>query len=99
MPESYFRAIAREEWAKDPWYNCKEASAFFGLIDPHADALKRYIRRGWMQAERRPGAGGLGEYVIRKSAIDTFLHHDPRPELYHTHRSEAAIERRALIRQ
>jgi len=99
MPESYFRTIAREEWVKDPWYNCKEASAFFGQTDPQTNALKRYIRRGWLPAERRPGAGGLGEYVIRKSSIDDFLKHDPRPELYHTHRSEAAIRRRALIQQ
>ena len=99
MPESYFRAIAREEWAKDPWYNCKQAQAFCGLYNPHADAFHRYIRRGWIHAERRPGAGGLGEYVIRKSSIDAFLANDPRVALYHEHRSQAAVERRRKLKE
>lgn len=90
MPPSYFRSIAREEWDKDPWYDGKEASSLLGLIDPHGGALHRYIKKGWIPTTRRPGAGGLGEYVIRKSAIDYFLKNDPRPLLYHAHRSEAA---------
>ncbi|MDP2730280.1 MAG: hypothetical protein Q8O55_07350 [Dehalococcoidales bacterium] len=89
MPQSYFRSLVREEWERDPWYSCVEAQRFLGLHDEHANAVHRYIRRGWIKAERKPGAGGLGEYVIRKSAIDYFIKNDPRPILYHAHRSEA----------
>ena len=39
----------------------------------------RYIRRGWLPADRRPAGGGLGQYIIRQKAIDAFLQDDPRP--------------------
>jgi hypothetical protein len=94
MPQSFFRSIARDKWDKDPWYDAHEASVLLGLKDKQCNALHRYIKSGWIPAERRPGAGGLGEYVIRKKAIDYFLKHDPRPILYHAHRSEARGHRR-----
>lgn len=96
MPQSYFRTLVRQAWDSDPWYDVKEAQQFLGLHDEHANAVHRYIQRGWLEADRRPGAGGLGEYVIRKRAIDRFLQNDPRPALYHEHRSAAAVKRRAL---
>ena len=98
MPVSYFRTIAREEQDADPWYDGKGASRLLGLLDLHGGTLHRYIQKGWIPATRRPGAGGLGEYVIRKSSIDYFLQHDPRPVLYHEHRSESARKRRANMK-
>lgn len=74
----YFRSMVREAWEKDPWYDCYEAAPFLGLVDHNA--VHRYIHRGWLKAERRPGAGGLGEYVIRRSAIAEMLKNDPRPD-------------------
>lgn len=93
MPESFFRAIVREQWERNPWYTCGEAGKLLGLKDRHASALKRYIAHGWIKVTTRPGAGGWGEFIIRKSAIDTFLEHDPRPILYHANRSAAAAAR------
>ncbi len=81
MERSYFRSIVREEFDKDPWYNCKEAAPFFGLVD--INAVHRYIYRGWLPAIRRPvycasGNGSWG-WVIRRSSIEVFLKDDPRP--------------------
>ncbi|MFH0808849.1 MAG: hypothetical protein V2A77_00020 [Pseudomonadota bacterium] len=78
MEQSYFRAIVRDAWQQDPWYNCYETAPLLGLVDHNA--VHRYLQRGWLKYEKRPGAGGLGEYVIRRSAIDEMLAHDPRPE-------------------
>ncbi len=78
MEQSYFRSMVREAYEKDPWYNAYDAAPLLGLVDHNA--VHRYIHRGWLKVERRPGAGGLGEYVIRRSAIEAMLAHDPRPE-------------------
>ncbi len=78
MGQSYFRSMVREVWEKDPWYNAYEAAPLLGLVDHNA--VHRYIQRGWLNTERRAGAGGLGEYVIRRSAIDEMLANDPRPD-------------------
>lgn len=81
MEQSYFRTIIREEFDKDPWYGCKDAAPFMGLVD--INAVHRYIYRGWLPALRRPvyGANGHGSWgwVIRKSSINLFLKNDPRP--------------------
>ena len=77
MEESYFRSIARREWQTNPWYTSETAAPLLGIVDHNA--VKRYIRRGWLHAERKPGAGGLGEYVLRKKDINAFLQDDPRP--------------------
>ncbi len=77
MPRGYFRSIVQEEWDKDRWYTCLEAAPLLGLID--INAIHRYIRRGWLPAERRPGGPWTGRYVIRHSAIQSFLANDPRP--------------------
>ncbi len=97
METHFFRSIVQKEWDKDPWYNCKQAQAFLGLYGATADAFKMYIRRGWIRAERRPGAGGQGEYVIRKSAIDYFLAHDPRPVLRAETLANIAMKRRVKM--
>lgn len=81
MELSYFRTIVKEAFDKDPWYGCKEAAPFFGLVD--INAVHRYIYRGWLPALRRPlsgnGHNGSWGWVIRQSSIDTFLENDPRP--------------------
>jgi hypothetical protein len=85
MPESYFRSAVRVEWEKDPWYNRHQAAQFLGLAAP--DAVYRYIRAGWLPANRRPMGGGLGEWIIRHSALAAFQLHDPRP----AHRKSATV--------
>lgn len=81
MERSYFRTIVREEYKKDPWYNCREAAPFLGLVD--INAVHRYITRGWLPAVRRPLVGPLGRrswgWVIRQSDIKKMLLNDPRP--------------------
>lgn len=81
MEMSYFRTIVKAEYERDPWYGCKEAAPFLGLVD--INAVHRYIHRGWLQAFRRPLVGGnrTGSwgFVIRRSAIDAMLKNDPRP--------------------
>lgn len=77
MEQSYFRTIALQEYQSNPWYTSGEAAPLLGLVD--RDAVQRYIKRGWLRADRRPGAGGHGEYVIRQKDIDAFLQDDPRP--------------------
>jgi len=77
MEQSYFRTVALEEYQSNPWYTCGEAAPLLGLVDHNA--VQRYIKRGWLRADRKPGAGGLGQYVIRQRDIDVFLLDDPRP--------------------
>jgi len=77
MEESYFRSIVLEERRSNPWYTAEQAAPLIGVAD-HAP-VQRYIIKGWLHADRRPGAGGFGEYVIRKKDIDAFLQDDPRP--------------------
>lgn len=76
MEPSMFRAIVKEEYARDPWYNTTQAAPFMGVIDHNA--VKRYIYRGWLKATRRPKSGGYWEWIVRKSAIEAFLANDPR---------------------
>ena len=77
MEESYFRSIARREWQTNPWYTADQAAPLIGVAD--CNPVRRYIIKGWLLAEKRPGGGGHGEYVIRKKDIDAFLQDDPRP--------------------
>lgn len=79
MERSYFRSIVKEAWEEDPWFTTEEAAPKLGLIDPNA--VKRYIRRKWLPAVRKPGNGAWqGTLLIRQSDIDTFLENDPRRE-------------------
>jgi hypothetical protein len=77
MERSYFRSIVKEEWEKDPWFTSEEAAPKLGLIT--AKAVKRYIGKGWLPAERKPSTGAW-LWIIRQSAIDAFLADDPRRE-------------------
>lgn len=78
MPEHYFRSIVRAEYERDPWYNCQEAAALLGVKT--ADAVQRYINRGWLPAVKKPGGPWQGKWLIRRSAIEKFLADDPRPK-------------------
>ncbi len=80
--------MVKEEWDRDPWFTAEQAAPKLGLIDHNA--VKRYIRRGWLAAERKPGAGGLGVWIIRQSAIAKLLKNDPRRE----HRRLALVKSR-----
>jgi len=80
MEQSYFRAVVLQEYERDPWYNTREAAAFFGRID--INVIHRYIARGWLEAFRLPVTGKHGHgcwgWGIRKSSIDAMLAKDPR---------------------
>jgi len=91
MERHYFHSVVIREWQRDPWYNCQEAAALLGLKADNA--VKRYIHRGWLLAERKPGTGSWkGEWIIRRSAIKKFLANDPRP----SHRYNAFSKARKL---
>lgn len=82
MPEHFFRSVVRAEYERDPWYSCEEAAAILALKT--ADAVQRYIYRGWLPAVKKPGGPWQGKWIIRRSAIELFLANDPRP----SHRAE-----------
>jgi len=77
MPESFFRPLVQEEWEKNRWYTKEEAGHFLGLAD--GNPIYRYIKAGWLPANRRPRGGGMGEWIIRHSDLAEFQLHDPRP--------------------
>ncbi len=77
MPEGYFRTIVQAEYDKDPWYNCEETGPLLGVMTH--DAVQRYIRKGWLKADKKPGGPQHGRWVIRHSDIQIFLANDPRP--------------------
>ena len=95
MEESYFRSIALEERQSNPWYTADQAAPLIGVAD--RNPVHRYIIKGWLRAEKRPGAGGLGEYVLRKKDIDAFLLDDPRPGNKSSWMK--AIRKRVLLRE
>lgn len=87
MERSFFRSIVKDAWDRDPWFTSEEAAPKLGLVDHNA--VKRYIRRGWLPAVRKPGNGSWqGTWILRQSAIDAFLRDDPR----HEHRRLALIK-------
>jgi len=92
MEQSYFRTVAREEYQSNPWYTCQETALLLGIIDHNA--VQRYVNRGWLRADRRPGAGGHGQHIIRQKDIDAFLQDDPRPG--NRSRWASAIRKRVL---
>jgi hypothetical protein len=99
MENTCLRDIVQAERDRDQWYTADEAQVFFGLHDhPRAGALLRYIRRGLVKAKRQPGAGGLGEYVIRKSAIDRALKRRPLLGQYGYVQAVTDIKVKAMLR-
>ena len=77
MERSYFRSLVKEVRDEDPWFTCDEVAPKLGLVDPNA--VKRYIHRGWLPAERQ--VGQTGQTV--------------RPELYIACGISGAIQHRA----
>ncbi len=90
MLHHYFRSVVEEEYGKDPWYTCDQAAPLLGRKD--INAIHRYIRRGWLPAERKPGGPHQGIWVIRHSAIQNFLANDPRPARLHRLMSQGRRE-------
>ena len=86
MERHYFRSIIKEEWDRDPWYTIRETAALLGL--KNRNTVSGYISQGWLKAEKTQGMGGK-TWVIRRSAIRTFLENDPRPAHLHAVRREA----------
>ena len=91
MPQGYFRSVVQGEWDRDRWYTCDEAAPLVGVKT--SDTIQRYIRRGCLKADKRPGGPQYGRWVIRHSAIQTFLANDPRPT-----RSETASSNKQRVR-
>ncbi len=72
------RNIVNEEFEKDPWYaDCLEVAKLLGIKD--INAVHRYIRKGWLKAERKPGGPHQGRYLVRRSDVEAFLATDQRP--------------------
>lgn len=88
MEISQFRSIVEAQWYKDPWFTCRKAAPRLGVT--HPEAVKRYIRNGWLTAHRAPCTHGYFVLVIRRSEIDKFIQNDPRP----AHRREALNQSR-----
>lgn len=95
MEESYFRSIVKEEYEGDPWFTPIEVAHFLGLADQNP--IHRYIYKGWLPAEKRPGKPWQGAWIIRKSAIDAFLKNDPRPG--HTRLALVTTRHRVILKQ
>jgi hypothetical protein len=76
MEEHYFRSIVRDEWKRDPWYTPTQVAPRLRLKRP--DAVRQYIYKGWLAAEKQPGGSERRGWIIRESAIHAFLKNDPR---------------------
>jgi len=87
MEEHYFRSIVRNEWERDPWYSAKQVAPRLGVKT--SQAVWRYIRKGWLVAEKHLFGPEYRGWVIRESAIQEFLKNDPRKQ-YKSEASRAA---------
>jgi hypothetical protein len=76
MEEHYFRSIIRDEWNRDPWYSSKQVAPRLGMKSQQA--VWRYIRKGWLRAEKQLSGMEHRGWVIRESTIQEFLKNDPR---------------------
>lgn len=79
MAPGQYRALVKREWERDPWYTAEQAAELIGVMGTY---VSRYIRRGWLKAERMAGGPHQGKWIVRRSAIAAFLANDPRPELH-----------------
>lgn len=62
-----FASLARALAVRDPWLTWDQLSRAVGISGTN---LERWHRRyGFIPTQRRPGAGGLGERMVRASAI------------------------------
>jgi len=77
MPPGY-RCLVIDEYQRDPWYkDCHDVAGLLGIKD--INAVHRYIRKGWLHADRKPGGPHQGRYLVRRSDVEAFLAADPRP--------------------
>jgi len=90
MEEHYFRSIIRDEWQRDPWYGSKQVARRLGV--KNRNTVLKYIYRGWLAAQKEPGGPEHRGWLIRESAIQTFLRNDPRKDY------KAQIARAARLR-
>jgi hypothetical protein len=78
MEESYFRAIVKEEFDKDPWYTLPQACKFIG-VSYISSAMASYIKKKWLHPVKKPVEGGNHwTWIFRKSDLDAFMANDPR---------------------
>ncbi|MDD5701386.1 MAG: helix-turn-helix domain-containing protein [Dehalococcoidales bacterium] len=94
MEESYFRAIVKEEFARDPWYSLPQACKFIG-VSYNSSAMANYIKKHWLHPMKKPVEGGNHwTWVFRKSDLDAFMADDPRR--YNARRSIASRQAKSL---
>ncbi len=78
MPESRFREIIDQEYAKDRWYSLQDACKMVG-VNYISSAMASYIKKGWLHPIKKPIEGGNHwTWVFFKSDLDSFLADDPR---------------------
>lgn len=93
MDEHYFRSVVKKEWERDPWFTSDEVASLLGIKS--GDTIRRYIHRGWLSAEKKPGGPHQGHWIFKKSAIDQFLSNDPRPD--HERRAYSEARRKSIL--
>lgn len=87
MPEHFFRSVVTREWESDPWYTTQQVAPLLEV--KNHTTVHDYISRGWLPADKKPHGGPHGgAWVIRHSAIQSFLAKDPRPQSKHESFSE-----------
>jgi len=81
MPDSWYRRLVEREWHRDPWFTRHQVAQMLGIkADYH---LLRYIKRGWLKAEKVPGGRhSQVRWMFRASWVMDFLEKDPR-HAYH----------------
>lgn len=90
MLEGPYRAIALEEFARDPWCSLQEACQKIG-VSYNSAALPQYLKKGWLHPVKCPRmSGNHWTWLFFKSDIDKFLANDPR---------RAAIANRIKVRK
>lgn len=86
----YFASVIQEEWRRDRWYTTAELVKILGV---GTESVRRYIRKGWLEAVRKPGGPHQGRWIVRQSSLDHFVVSDPRP----VHRHQAMAESRRTM--
>ncbi|MBA7568569.1 hypothetical protein ES708_10298 [subsurface metagenome] len=75
--EHYFQSVVKTEWMRDRWYTTKQTAALIGVTN--TASVRRYIQLGWLRAEKSSvNPQSRHKWIIRLSAIRTFLENDPR---------------------
>lgn len=65
-----YRQIIEAEWKRDPWYQPVQAARMLGM--PYSRIMKE-LKRGRIEADKKPGASWAGEWIIRRSGIQAYL--------------------------